>query len=64
MPAAKRVHTSATDDWEALQLRLQWPEQYDYELIRPVVLFGLPSADRAAQTGCGSRTIARHARPV
>jgi len=61
MPAAKRVHTPATDAWDDLQLRLRWPEQYDYEVIRPVVLFGLPVADRAEQTGVSPRTIARHA---
>jgi len=61
MPATKRVRTSATDDWEALQLRFRWPEQEDYELIRPVVLFGLPVVDRADQTGVSQRTIARHA---
>src|SRR5207302_1308581 len=33
----------------------------DYELIRPVVLFGLPVAERADQTEVSQRTIARHA---
>lgn len=61
MPARKRVHTPALDEWDDLQLRLIWPEQYDYELIRPVVLFGLPTAERADQTGISQRTIARHA---
>jgi putative transposase len=61
MPAAKRVRTPSTEDWEALQLRLRWPEQADYELIRPVVLFGQPVADRSNQTGVYQRTIARHA---
>ena len=61
MPAAKRVRRSATEDWEALQLRFRWPEQADYELIRPVVLFGLPAADRAEPTGVSARTLARHA---
>jgi len=61
MPAAKRVRTPATDDWDDLQLRLRWPAQYDYEVIRPVVLFGLPVAARADQTGVSQRTIARQA---
>lgn len=61
MPARKRVHTLATDEWDDLQLRLTWPEQYDYEVIRPVVLFGLPAAERAGQTGVSQRTITRHA---
>ncbi len=48
MPAAKRVRTPPTEDWDALQLRLHWPEQVEYELIRPVVVFGLTAAERAA----------------
>jgi putative transposase len=61
MPGAKRVRTPASDEWDALQLRFRWPEQYDYEVIRPIVLFGLPVANRAEQTGVSQRTIARHA---
>ncbi len=61
MPAAKRVRTPPAEDWDALQLRLHWPEQVEYELIRPVVVFGLTAAERAAQTGAGARTIVRRA---
>jgi putative transposase len=61
LPAAKRVYTPATDEWDDLQLRLTWPEQQEYELIRPVVVFGLTPAERAAQTGAAARTIARQA---
>ncbi|MGI8552158.1 MAG: helix-turn-helix domain-containing protein [Dehalococcoidia bacterium] len=61
MPAAKRVRTPMTDAWDALQLHLLWPEQQVYELIRPVVVFGLTPVARAAQTGAAARTIARQA---
>ena len=61
MPVAKRVRRPPSDEWDVVQLGLRWPEQYDYEVIRPVVLFGLPPADRAAQTGIATRTIARQA---
>jgi len=61
VPAAKRVRTPATDEWDDLQLRFTWPEQHQYELIRPVVLFGLTAADRGDQTGVAARTIARRA---
>jgi hypothetical protein len=61
LPAAKRARTLATDDWALLQLRLCWPEQQEYELIRPVVVFGLTPAERADQTGAAARTIARQA---
>lgn len=55
MPAPKLVRTPAIDEWDDLQLRLTWPEQYDYEVIRPVVLFGLSAAERAEQTGLAQR---------
>jgi len=61
MPAAKRVRTPPTDDWEELQLRFRWSEQQQYELIRPVVLFGQPLRERAEQTGAAVRTLARQA---
>src|SRR5258706_526290 len=57
MPAARRVRTPPTDDWVVLQLRLHWPEQVEYELIRPVVVFGRTPAERAEQTGAATRTI-------
>ncbi len=45
MPFRKRPRLEATEDWSQLQLQLVWPEQVTYELIRPVVLFGLSPAD-------------------
>jgi hypothetical protein len=42
-------------------LRLHWPEQVAYELIRPVVLYGETAGERARQTGEHARTIARKA---
>ena len=41
--------------------KLVWPDQVTYELIRPVVLFGLSPAERAKQTGVPERTIYRRA---
>lgn len=61
MPAPKRRHIDPTDDWQQLQLLLAWPEQILYELIRPIVLFGRTSAERAKETGKAARTIHRTA---
>jgi hypothetical protein len=36
------------------------PEQRTYELIRPVLLFGVPPEERAEQTGAAGRTVYRH----
>ena len=59
MPARKRLRSEPTDDWAALQLRFDWPEQSGYELIRPIVLFGFTPAERAQQTGISARTLYR-----
>jgi hypothetical protein len=61
MPYHKRPRLEPTEDWPQLQLQLVWPEQVSYELIRPVVLFGFPPAERAEQTGVPERTIYRKA---
>ena len=51
-----------TDDWEQLELLSRWPEQVRYELIRPIVLFDLPPAARARETGAAfERTLQRRA---
>jgi putative transposase len=61
MAPRKRQRLTPTDDWRLLQQQFHWPEQRSYELVRPVVLFGLPTAERAQQTGVSTRTIARTA---
>jgi putative transposase len=61
MPIRKRPRSEPTEDWAQLQLRLAWPEQASYELIRPIVLFGFSPAERAKQTGASERTIYRKA---
>ena len=57
MPKRKRVAIAPTEDWVQLHLLCSWPEQKTYELIRPVVLFGLSPAERAQQTGVSHRSI-------
>lgn len=47
------------DEWEQLKLLCRWPEQSAYEEVRPLVLFGLPVAERAEETGSSERTIYR-----
>lgn len=56
--SGKRRRVEPTDDWEQLELLCGWPEQRGYELIRPIVLFGVPAAERARETGAASeRTL-------
>jgi transposase len=61
MPAPKRPRREPTDEWEQLQLFVGWPEQERYELLRPIVLFGQTSEERARATGVSERTLERKA---
>ena len=36
--AGKRQRVEPTEDWDQLELLLKWPEQREYEIIRPVVI--------------------------
>ena len=46
-----------TDEWEQIELLCARSEQRDYELIRPLVHFGDPVAQRAEVTGTSERTL-------
>jgi hypothetical protein len=57
-----RRRVEPTDEWEQVELLCGWPEQRDYELIRPLVLFGAPAGGRSQETGASSgRTLRRKA---
>lgn len=61
MPKAQRERRERTDNYHIL---IQWcrtPEQRLYEQIRPVVLYGLPPAQRAQETGLSESTLRRAA---
>lgn len=60
MPNVKRQRIPSTGQWEQLELLLSSPEQRQYELIRPVVLFGQSPIERARETGAAERTLYRH----
>lgn len=59
MPKPKRTRIEPTEEWHQLELLFTSPEQRAYELIRPVVLFGMPPNERAKQTSTGERTLYR-----
>ncbi|MDQ3856478.1 MAG: helix-turn-helix domain-containing protein [Chloroflexota bacterium] len=59
MGRRKRKRAEHTDDWEQLELLCAWPEQLEYERIRPLVLFGDPVPERSAETGVSERTLYR-----
>lgn len=57
LPCNKRPRRERTDDWQKIQQYTLWPEQKAYELLRPVVLFNEPVAERAQETGAAERTV-------
>ncbi len=59
MPKRKRVPREHTEDWHTIQQYTLWPEQLAYELLRPVVLFGDPTTQRAKETGEARATLDR-----
>src|SRR5215210_4201504 len=48
-----------TEEWAELQLLLEWPEQVEYERIRPAAIFGSSVAERSRQTGTPETTLRR-----
>jgi len=59
MGASKRRRIEPTHDWQLLLPLFEWPEQERYEQIRPLVLFGSPTAERAEEVGASERTLQR-----
>lgn len=51
MGRSKRGGVEPTHEWELLLPLFEWPEQERYEEIRPLVLFDVPVAERAAEVG-------------
>jgi transposase InsO family protein len=52
----------ASDDFQQLKLRFIDPTQHDYEVIRPIVLFGERVAERSRQTDIARTTVGDKAR--
>jgi putative transposase len=59
MGRRRRKRVDPTREWEQIALLCAWDEQREYERIRPLVLFGDPVPDRAAETGASERTLYR-----
>ena len=54
---SRRVQVEHTEDWQTIESLVRWPEQREYELLRPVVVFGDSPAPRARETGAAERTL-------
>ena len=56
---ASRGPVEPTEEWTELKLRLEWPEQVEYELIRPPLISSVSVAERSRQTGTPETTVHR-----
>jgi hypothetical protein len=56
----RRRRVEPTDQWEQIELLCGWTEQRDYELIRPLMLFGASAGGRSRETGASSTRTLRH----
>jgi putative transposase len=57
MGTSRRQRARPTHEWELLLPLFEWPEQKRYEQIRPLVLFDVPVAERAAEVGLSESTL-------
>src|SRR5436190_22182405 len=57
MPKHRYQRREPTDDWQQLRPLLRDSAQITYEVIRPVILWGVTPKERAEETGMSQRTI-------
>jgi putative transposase len=57
MPIRRYERREPTHDWQQIRPLLKDPAQFQYEIIRPVILFGQTPKERAAETGVPRSTI-------
>ncbi len=57
MPKRRYERREPSHDWQQIQPLLKDPAQIQYEILRPVVLWGQTPKERGAETGVSPRTI-------
>lgn len=57
MPKRRYERREPTHEWSRIRPHLKDAAQIKYELIRPVILFGVSAKERAAETGEPRSTI-------
>lgn len=57
MPKQRYQRREPTHDWQQIRPLLKDSTQITYEIIRPVILWGVTPKERAAETGMSQRTI-------
>ena len=57
MPKRRYERREPTHDWQQIQPLLKDTTQINYEVLRPVILWGVTPKERGAETGVSPRTI-------
>jgi putative transposase len=57
MPKHKYQRREPTHDWQEIRTLLKDPGQISYEIIRPVILFGMTPKERAQETGTAQSSL-------
>jgi len=57
MPKQRYERREPTHEWSQIRPLLKDPTQIQYEILRPVVLFGISPKERAAETGVSKTTL-------
>ena len=57
MPKRRYVRREPSHEWPQVQPLLTDPAQIQYEIIRPILLWGMTPKERGAETGVSPRTI-------
>jgi putative transposase len=57
MPKQRYERREPTHEWSQIRPLLKDPAQIQYEILRPVVLFGISPKERAAETGVSKTTL-------
>ncbi len=57
MPKQRYERREPTHEWSQIRPLLKDPVQIQYEILRPVVLFGVSPKERATETGVSKTTL-------
>jgi hypothetical protein len=57
MPRQRYERREPTHEWSDIRPLLKDPTQIEYEILRPIVLFGVSPKERATQTGVSKSTL-------
>jgi Integrase core domain/Homeodomain-like domain len=57
MPKQRYEHREPTHEWSQIRPLLKDPTQIQYEILRPIVLFGMSPKERSLKTGVSKTTL-------